>query len=81
MTYDPYGNDFRRDPDLYVNNPSSSVGALAFIVLILALLGGGAYFINRNDDVKSANNSPRPAITLPAAPISPRETTGTAPTR
>jgi hypothetical protein len=81
MTHDPYEPNFRRDPNLYVNEPSSSVGALVFILVILALLGGGSYFMNRNDDDKSANNSPRPAITSPAAPINPAETTGTAPAR
>ena len=81
MTYDPYRNDFSRDPNLYVDNPPSALGSLGFLVLLLALLGGGAYFISRNDDVKSAFNQPRPNVATVTPPITQPETTGSAPAR
>lgn len=80
MTYDPYRNEFPRDPYRDDNRDPDAGGAGAAVLLgglLLAALGGFIYFFS-SDAQQVATNDVRPPITQPSTTGAgtPPETTG-----
>jgi hypothetical protein len=78
MTYDPnFNHGLRRDPAGYDNGPSP-MGALAFMIAVLAIMGGAAFFFSTRSDNTVASNQPSAANPMqpPITQQQQRETTG-----
>jgi hypothetical protein len=77
MTYDPnFDRGLRRDPADYDNGPSP-MGALAFMIAVLAIMGGAAFFFGTRSDDTVASTQPSAANPIqPPITQQQRETTG-----